>query len=129
MNTPSLQESNLWIRQYKVLTEIHAVGMQILIDAQLPNQSRLPNHWGRLDQLWKNFQELSSESERDLMPADPELRANLLTQAKANADLFRSLQHHCLALQENIKNILPRVKHWGDNELVGFATSTIRVKA
>lgn len=123
-------DPNVWAKQYAVLQEIHAIGMQILMDAQNPNPPTLPNHWDRLDQLWNHFQTLTTESTTSspFLP-DHELKEKLLKQAAANADLFRSLQEHCRSLQHNIRHILPQLQAWKKLETRDYPSATVQVKA
>lgn len=107
---PSLEP--LWRERLRLLREFYAVGLQILTEAPDVRDTRISPYWKELDDLWDQFLAMEQQLRNHPLPKDDQLRTDLLTQARANAALFRSLEQHCRAIQQQIADLLPSLPRY-----------------
>lgn len=110
METPPGNPEVLWQRRLDLLREFYHLGLQILADHEPLDTPRLSTKWKQLDRIWEAFVAMDADLREAPPPQDPQLRADLLKQAKTNAGLYSSLTEHCRQLQNVIKDLLPNLQ-------------------
>lgn len=113
----------LWQERLRILRALYAVGIHILSERIPPSDPRISPQWVQLDKHWEEFLALDPLLHDAQPPADLALRQALLDQANQNAALYQSLVVHAQSLQDEVADLLVRLR--GNTDPHGMNNSTV----